>query len=240
MSKYLDATPAGPLDPSGQLTNVRYNADQVWTGAPVNQTRAVDYVYTPDRLNRSSVTDNRQVTGYGSNPMNQYVTVNGGTSLYDQNFNLYTLNGWRYDYDADKHLLLTTNGSATGSFLYDGLGRCVRRTINGTTTRFIYDGWKPFMEWSLDTGHLVAWNIYGPGPDEILWRWDEAVGHLRYHHDAHGNVTSLLDYGGNVIEKYTYDAFGQPTITDWWDNPHVDGNNRPQSWYRNQLKRGQS
>ena len=38
--------------PTNQLTNVRYNADQVWTGNPVNWDRWVDYGYTPDTLNR--------------------------------------------------------------------------------------------------------------------------------------------------------------------------------------------
>jgi RHS repeat-associated protein len=45
-------------------------------------------------------------------------------------------------------------------------------------------------------------------------RYQATVGYLRYHSDMHGNVTALLDYGGTVIEKYTYDAFGRPTVTN--------------------------
>jgi YD repeat-containing protein len=106
--------------------------------------------------------------------MNQYTTLNGATSLYDQNFNLYTLNGWRYDYDADKHLLLTTNGPNTGQFVYDGLGRCVKRTINGVVTVITYDEWKPILEWG-GSGNLSAANVYGPGADEILYRYVAAT-----------------------------------------------------------------
>jgi RHS repeat-associated protein len=159
------------------------------------------------------VTDNGQVTSYGPNLMNQYTTLNGATSLYDQNFNLYTLNGWRYDYDADKHLLLTTNGANTGQFVYDGLGRCVKRTINGVVTVITYDDWKPIMEWG-GSGNLSAVNVYGPGADEILYRWVAATNsRYRYHHDIHGNVTFLVDWSGTqVVERYTYDAFGAPTI----------------------------
>ena len=36
-------------------------------------------------------------------------------------------------------------------------------------------------------------------------------------------------------EVYLHDAFGQPTISDWWDNPRVDANNQPQSWYENRF-----
>jgi YD repeat-containing protein len=61
-------------------------------------------------------------------------------------------------------------------------------------------------------GNFQAWNIYGARTDEILARWVAGVGNLSYHSDKNGNVTALLDDSGNVVEKYTYDAFGQPTI----------------------------
>jgi len=52
------------------------------------------------------------------------------------------------------------------------------------------------------------------GSDEILYRYRAADGkRLRYHHDVHGNVTSVLDFwSGGLLEKYAYDAFGKPTI----------------------------
>ena len=59
---------------------------------------------------------------------------------------------------------------------------------------------------------MVAWNVYGAGADEILWRWRAGIGYLRYHADRMGNVTSVLDFAGNLTEQYTYDAFGQTTI----------------------------
>jgi RHS repeat-associated protein len=197
---------------TNQLMNARYNADQVWSGTAVNPTRAVDYQYEAG-LNRTWMNDNGQTTSYTVNWMNQYIGLNWVESLYDQNFNLYTLNGWRYDYDADKHLVLTTDGTNTGEFVYDGLGRCVKRTINGVATIITYDAWKPTMEWD-GNGNLSALNVYGPGADEILYRYVAAGSQrFRYHHDIHGNVTFLLDWAGDqIIEKYTYDAFGKPTI----------------------------
>jgi hypothetical protein len=197
---------------TNQVTNVRYNADQVWTGQPQNPQHSVDYNYTPDRLNRLSVVDNGAVINFDANGMNQYVGIGGQTVQYDQNFNVSLLSGWSYGYDAEKHLMVTSNGGSSASFVYDGLGRCVKRTINGVSTRLVYDGWKPIMELSPETNHLVAWNIYGPAADEILWRWVEGVGDMRYQHDIHGNVTALLGFYGGVIERYTYDVFGSPTI----------------------------
>jgi RHS repeat-associated protein len=49
-----------------------------------------------------------------------------------------------------------------------------------------------------------------------------ARGDLRYHLDRMGNVAFLLDADGDRIEKYTYDAFAHPTVTDWnGDNPRT-------------------
>jgi RHS repeat-associated protein len=201
--------------PNGQLKAARYNATQVWTGTPANESLKVDYAYTPDGLNRQSVTENGAVTsyGYGANALNQITTWGSQTASYDGNFNFGSMGGWQYSYDADKRLTGLDTGYPRARFVYDGLGRCVKRTIDGVTRVITYDDWKPIMEWS-DPTHLVAWNAYGPGPDEILWRYQAGAGHLRYHSDMHGNVTALLDYGGTVIEKYTYDAFGRPTVTN--------------------------
>src|SRR6266403_2873432 len=41
---------------------------------------------------------------------------------------------------------------------------------------------------------------------------------MRVHTDMRGNVSFLLDASGNGVERYTYDAFGLPTITDWYGN----------------------
>lgn len=47
---------------------------------------------------------------------------------------------------------------------------------DGTTKHTTYDGWKPVAEWDANRA-LVAWNIYGPGPDEILYRYDAQYGY---------------------------------------------------------------
>ncbi len=91
---------------------------------------------------------------------------------------------------------------------------CVQRTIDGVVATITYDGWKPVAEWSSTNG-LVAWNLYGPGPDEILWRNQAGgVGDLHYQTDHEGSVYFLRGSTNTVVEKYTYDAFGKPTITD--------------------------
>jgi len=213
-------------DAMGQLTSVQYNSDQVWTGNPLNATRSV--TYTLDALNRQSVNENGTVTEFSPNAINQYTQWSGLSISYDGNFNFSSIAGWQLTYDAENHL---TNeaypGGTQESFVYDGLGRCVKRTVNGSATVYTYDGWKPIVDWD-QSGNLLAANIYGAGPDEIVARWDTTYGALIYKQDHHGNVVSLLDGSGNVIEKYTYDAFGKPTVVSWnsasnsWDSSHPE------------------
>ena len=193
--------------------------------------RTVTYTYTPDKLSRSSMTDINpfgEVTNYSSNALNQYTSTAGNSYSYDSNFNLTHVAGFSGVYDAANHLVSAAGGSSGESqqtvagFVYDGLGRCVKRTLNGVATVFVFDGWKPIAEWD-EYENLQAWNVYGPGADEILLRYRVPYGYIRFQLDRHGNVAFLLDNDGREIEKYTYDAFGRPTVTDW------DGG-RPRSW----------
>jgi RHS repeat-associated protein len=216
-------------DATGQLTGVSYNADQVWTGSPQNANRIVSYTITPDTLNRASMNDTGDVSDYSPNALNQYQNVAGGDIYYDGNFNLLWTGGLNLWHDSANRLTWAQSGEDYGQFVYDGLGRCLKRTIDWETTLIAYDGWQPVVEWD-EFGYFKAWNIYGAGADEILWRYSDRSGHLRYHSDRQGNVVALLDYNGNGIESYTYDAFGKPTVTDWsGQNP------RPYSWYWNRF-----
>jgi RHS repeat-associated protein len=217
-------------DATGQLTDVSYNADGVSTGPPQNASRTVNYTMTPDKLNRLSMTDNGELSDYAPNALNQYESVAGGGLYYDQKFNLMWTGGFSAGYDSENHLTSIGSGEDYGQFIYDGLGRCVKRTIDWETILITYDGWKPIVEWDEWNG-LKAWNIYGPGSDEVLYRHDAYLAvDLRYHLDRMGNVVFLLDSNGNGLERYTYDAFGTPTVTDW------DGNNpRSYSWYGNRF-----
>jgi RHS repeat-associated protein len=185
-------------------------------------------------MNWASINDNGYVVSFTPDAMNQYTSVNGTGLGYDANFNLTWNGGTRSNFDAEKRLVSASGPGGSVQFVYDGLGRCVKRTINGAPVVYAYDGWKPIFEHALD-GSWFAVNMYGPGADEILWRYQSNVGHLRYHSDIHGNVTTLLDWSGNVVEKYTYDAFGSPAITDWWGNPHYDAAGHYASWYGNRF-----
>jgi len=209
-------------DYANQLTSAVYNADNVQTPNPTNYDRSVSY--TCDALNRTSMNNNGAVIKYTPNGLNQLTAVTGMASTYDQNFNQKKINGWVYTYDPARRVGNATN-STTGQstqFSYDGLNRCVKRVTDGVTTLITYDGWKPIAEWDT-AGTRTAWNMYGPGPDQILMRYRGSdASYLHYHADQFGSVKFLLNSANTGIEKYTYDAFGGPKITDWAGNVRTD------------------
>jgi RHS repeat-associated protein len=198
-------------DLAGQLRSVAYNAQNVTTVTPQNPSRTVTYNVTP--LNRISVTDSNYGTdNYATaSRMNQYPSINGVQNGYDGNFNFsyYAGNNTTMTYDAENRLVDMNSGWA--HFTYDGLGRLVKRKLGTETRIFSYDGWNVINEWD-QTMAWKAWSFYGPGADELIW-WGDAAGYYGYHTDPQGNVRFILNSSGSVVETYTYDAFGAPTVT---------------------------
>ncbi|HEY5892528.1 MAG TPA: RHS repeat-associated core domain-containing protein [Chthoniobacterales bacterium] len=195
-------TQAYGYDPIDQVTSANY-------GTGRSETFAYDAAG-----NRTIATDSATgTTTYTANALNQYTTVDSlPAPAYDANGNLTAFNGWTYSYDTENRLTAATNAAAStsASFTYDWRRRQVSRTINGTTTWLIYDGWNLLAEYS-STGTLQAKYMHGPVVDEILARMD-ASGAVYYHQDGLGSTVTLTNSAGAVVERYTYDVFGAPTI----------------------------
>jgi RHS repeat-associated protein len=172
--------------------------------------------------NRTSVTDN--VNGnasYTPNTLNQYTAVTGSSIANGPEHEVSSYQGPDdaqlviYGYINDERLSSVTSGSNTYFLYYDALGRCVKRTLNGVDTYYVYDGEKPILEYN-PTGGVVGWNLYGKGIDEIIERvaYSSSNAWVAYffQQDHEGNVTHLTSATGTVLEKYRYDVFGAPTI----------------------------
>ena len=165
--------------------------------------------YTPVDLNQYSIIG---IQGGAQGIADQFFPDTNLPLTWDNNFNLKTFANWTYTYDAENRLI-SVNGPGPHSALlyYDGVGRCVKRVIDNVTTILTYDQWTPIGEWD-GNGNLRAYNVFGLGDDEILYRNTGSADYY-YKSDAMGNVKFILDGHGNG-EKYNYDAFGKAWITD--------------------------
>jgi RHS repeat-associated protein len=207
-------TPTIADGPADQVTDVAYA-----TG------RTVSYAYDATG-NRTSVVEDADGTGsgmttpYTANALNQYTAIDGFVPpLYDSNGNLTRVQTsattpiWTYAYDAQNRLV---SGSATDgttfTFAYDAKNRCIARTINATTTLYIFDGWNLIDERNAADTQQAKY-IHGPAIDEMLVR-TTPTGPAYYHQDGLGSTTALTNATGTLLESYRYDVFGAPTFLD--------------------------
>ncbi|MBI5747840.1 MAG: RHS repeat-associated core domain-containing protein, partial [Nitrospinae bacterium] len=171
------------------------------------------------------------VTSASYNEANEMLTFVPATSsaknmTYDENRNLKSMTNscgtTTYTWDVRNRLSSISGfkpdcSSLTASFKYDALGRRIEKTINGVTTQYLYDGLDIIQEiqGSNKTNYIRTLNI-----DEPLARI-KADGTIRhYKTDALGSVIALVDDAGAVKTTYTYDPFGNVTISgEASDNP---------------------
>jgi len=203
---------------SGAIPNVNesytYDAIDQVTGAS-KPGDAQTFAYDPTG-NRTAVTSTGSSPGVGSyttNALNQYSAFAGDVLLYDTKGNLTTQGlSASYNYDSKNRLLGAMKGSNTMSVAYDYRNRPVSRTINGTATYFIYDGWSLIGEYNV-SGALLQKYIHGVNIDEILAKID-TTGTVFYHQDGLGSTVALTNSSGALLESYQYDVFGKATISD--------------------------
>jgi len=104
------------------------------------------------------------------------------------------------------------------SAAYDYLGRRVAKTVYGSpnvVTKYAYDGDRILAEYD-GSGTLLRKFIYGPGIDEPICLIEVADNNAvyYYHLDGLGSVVALSNVNRVLVERYTYDVFGRPTIRD--------------------------
>lgn len=195
-------------DQVDQLDSAKYGLS--WNGtAWVNPSRAVSYAW--DKVgNRDGVTDAGQTTAYTSNAINEYTAVAGagvGNAPAHQISSYQTVN---YAYISDTYLTrVSSPGNTPYELRYDALGRCVQRLRDGVTTYYLFDDDHWITEYTA-AGADITSVLYGLGIDEVIARGGTGGPFLMQ--DWLGSTSMAVGFAGEVLEKYSYDAFGAPTI----------------------------
>jgi RHS repeat-associated protein len=148
------------------------------------------------------------------NAANQQLTLGNRSMTYDLNGNLATLTDpsgtTTYTWNARNQLVSLNGPNVTANFQYDAFSRRLAKTINGSTTEFVYDGLNPVQE--LASGTPTANLLTGLGIDEYFSRTDIA-GTRSFLPDALGSTLALTDSVGTIQTEYTYEPFGNMTVT---------------------------
>jgi len=152
------------------------------------------------------------VTNAVYDPQNRMVRFNGITINYDANGNPLHYKGMDLTWN-QKGQLTSVTGAPAGpiSYKYDAMGKRVAKTVNGVTTKYLYDGNNLVAE--IDgSNNVTAWYVHA-GLDRPLARVDASDGSvLYYHQDLLGSVIALTNSSGVVVTQYNYSPFGHTEV----------------------------
>ncbi|WFB37176.1 RHS repeat-associated core domain-containing protein [Kiritimatiellota bacterium B12222] len=200
----IDSSDDFNYDGLGQVTNVVNS---------VNTTLAWNPLYAYDDIgNRDgTITDLNGAVDYTADLLNQYDAIGTDTPTYDVDGNLSSRGDWTFTWNGENRLIEATDGVNTLRFEYDTQGRLVKKTENGFTEIYLYDGWNRIATfagaapsttyvWGLD----LSGSLQGAGGVGGLLK----EGALYPLYDANGNIMQKLDATASVQMNVTYDPFG--------------------------------
>ena len=139
---------------------------------------------------RTGMPESLTTTSYDTN--NRQLTFGDKTLAYDDNGNLQSINDSNgttlYSWNARNQLGGITGPNVNANFLYDGLRRRQKKTINGASVEFVYDGITPTQEIAGTT--VLANMLTSSGTDEMFSRTD-SIGTQSLLPDALGSIVAL-------------------------------------------------
>lgn len=198
---------------ASELTTVTYKRGTTTLGTLLyTYDAAGNRIKTGGTFGRSNIPPALTTTTYNAN--NQQTAFGAATETYDLNGNLATFtdaNGTTtYTWNTRNQLTAISGPGLSATFTYDSFGRRTGKTINTTTTNFVYDGLNPIQEKAGAT--VIANLLTGLGIDEFFTRTD-GVGVRSLLPDALGSTVALGDGTGTLQTQYTYEPFGVTTQT---------------------------
>ena len=150
-----------------------------------NASEITDYWYDPNGNQISSMT---VTTG---------TEEDAGVGIESAGGNTNSIN----EYDSWNQLTKTMQNGKTASYTYNGDGLRMSKTVDGTTTRHIWDGTN--IAGDVTNGTVTKY-IRGIQLISSKTGSNESF----YTYNAHGDVVQLTNGSGNITKQYSYDAFG--------------------------------
>ena len=193
------------------------------------------YLYDPTYQLAQALHPMIPAEGYIYDPTGNRITeLHGNTTITDTTATgnrIQTRTGESYTYDLNGNLITRTTSLGTTTYAYDIENRLVKATIpNGTIAQYKYDpfGRRFEKDVTVSGNTTVTQNIYDganilyqyAGTSTITNRYTQNLaiddtlaiqtnGQTYYYlKDGLGTIDDLADVNGNIVQSYTYDAYG--------------------------------
>ena len=187
-----------------------YVAKDTVAKAGTTDTTVNEYSYDAyGNLQTVKTTKNGQTTvqrySYNSSWSDELTSFDGRAIMYD------TLgkpteyyNGMSFTWAAGK-LATVQNGENSASYRYDYQGLREEKTVNGVTTKYLYEGRDLITECSEDPLYFTydgSFNLVG-------FEWNGTAYYYQY--DIFGDVVGIVNVAGETLCTYSYDLWGAIT-----------------------------
>ena len=168
-----------------------------------NITEQKEYAYTTGELGEVLETKNWT---YGDSVWSDLLTDFNGTAItYDEVGNPLTIGSKELSW-LGRQLTQITDGEEKISYAYNGDGQRVSKTVNGTTTEFIYNG---DILAGQKTGNDILVFMYDNNGDAFGFIYNGTE--YYYIKNAQNDVTAIASADGTIIANYYYDPWGKLT-----------------------------
>ncbi|MBE9571892.1 MAG: RHS repeat-associated core domain-containing protein, partial [Proteobacteria bacterium] len=127
---------------------------------------------------------------------------------------------WEYSWDGDNRMIKAELKNAgivlrTVNFKYDPFGRRIEKNVveavSTTTHTYVYDGEDIVLVYvNNGAATTLTHYIHGPGIDEPVAMVRGGQTYF-FHADGLGSVVAITDVSRNVVQRYTYESFGELT-----------------------------
>ena len=170
-----------------------------------NITERKEYAYTTGELGEVL---NTKTWSYTDSTWSDLLTdFNGKTISYDEIGNPTTIGSQSLSWNG-RQLQEITDSENTYTYLYNTDGQRVSKTVNGVTTEYFYNG---SILVGQKTGNDTLVFMYDNNGDYFGFTYNgEAYYYVK---NAQNDVVAILDSNKTVIAEYTYDAWGNCTVS---------------------------
>ena len=159
---------------------------------------------------------------YGNANWGDLLTAYKGTAIsYDTIGNpLNYYNGYTFTWQKGRQLATATNGTNTLSFAYNADGIRTSKTVNGVKHTYLLSGSTIMAEYWQQSGvqHVLIYLYDNAGaPVGMMYRTNayaaDTYDYFLFEKNLQGDIVAVYNSSGTKLLSYTYDAWGNCTVT---------------------------